>query len=123
MLPSGSHDLKFNDGIWAYLDSYFGRRDFLGEEVVVTDGRAIWTMNYYGCILLPELIKPEKTGRIIKNSLSLLYNENRFLGRFSNAEREYVNVDTNSGDLIHFNGKEVIDRGTRRSMNCAITAD
>jgi len=30
----GSHDLEFTDGDWSYLDSYFGGRDFIGEEVV-----------------------------------------------------------------------------------------
>ena len=30
----GSHDLEFADGDWSYLDSYFGGRDFIGEEVV-----------------------------------------------------------------------------------------
>ena len=109
----GSHDLKFSDGIWSYLDSYFGGRDFIGEEVVFTDGRAIWAMNYYGCILLPELITPEKTGKIIKISLSLLYKENRFLGGFSHTEGQYAYLDTNSGELTHFNGKETILRGNQ----------
>ena len=109
----GSHDLKFSDGIWSYLDSYFGGRDFLGEEVVFAEGRAIWAMNYYGSILLPELITPEKTGKIIKISLSLLYKENRFLGGFSHTEGQYAYLDTNSGELTHFNGKETILRGNQ----------
>ena len=43
---SGSHDLKFSDGNFAYLDSYFGGRDFVGEEVVYHDERHVWAMNY-----------------------------------------------------------------------------
>ena len=27
-----SHDLKFTDVEWSYLDSYFGGRDFIGED-------------------------------------------------------------------------------------------
>jgi len=34
----GSHDLKFSEGAWTYLDGYFGGRDFIGEEVVITLG-------------------------------------------------------------------------------------
>ena len=31
---AGSHDIGHDDGDWAYLDSYFGGTDFLGQEVV-----------------------------------------------------------------------------------------
>ena len=107
----GSHDLKFSDGIWSYLDSYFGGRDFIGEEVVFADGKAIWGMNYFGSILLPDVITPEQTGNIIKISLSLLYQEKRFLGGFRHTAGEYTYLDKNSGDLTHFNGQETIVRG------------
>jgi hypothetical protein len=51
-----SHDLRFVDGDWSYLDSYFGGTDFIGEETVWYTGNSIWAMNYYGYIL-PSALK------------------------------------------------------------------
>ncbi len=75
-----SHDLQFMDGDWAYLDSYFGGTDFVGQETVWYVGNPVWAMNYNGYILRPELISPSQAGQIIKASLSHMYTENRFLG-------------------------------------------
>jgi hypothetical protein len=106
----GSHDLKFVDGDWSYLDSYFGGRDFIGEEVVFFNGKPVWAMNYYGYILHAELITPEQAGYMIKASLSRMYTEHRFLGGFTYTEDEYTYVDTSEGDFTHLNGKETISR-------------
>ena len=106
----GSHDLAFTEGDWSYLDSYFGGRDFLGEEVVFLDKKPVWAMNYYGYILQPDLITAELAGQVIKASLSHMYTENRFLGGFTFTEGEYTYIDKSEGDPSHFTGKEVILR-------------
>ena len=51
----GSHDLQYHEGNRAYLDSYFGSTDFVGQEVVWNDGVPVWAMNYHGRILRPDL--------------------------------------------------------------------
>jgi hypothetical protein len=38
---TGSHDLRFREGEWAYHDSYFGGTDFIGEEVVYLAGEPV----------------------------------------------------------------------------------
>jgi len=70
-------------------------------------------MNYYRSLLLPGLTTPEQTGNVIKVSLTQLYKENHFPGGFRHAEGEYDKIDTNSGDLTHFNGNETIVRGNQ----------
>ncbi len=75
-----SHDLKFEQGDWAYLDSYFGGRNFIGEEVVYFRGQPVWAMNYYGFILRSDLITPAQTGQVIKASLSKMYSEGSLPG-------------------------------------------
>src|SRR5262245_52784991 len=60
----GSHDLRFEDGWWAYHDSYFGGSDFIGEEVVYLEGRPVWAMNYYGRILRDDLITAAQAGQM-----------------------------------------------------------
>lgn len=107
----GSQDLKFSQGEWAYLDSYFGGRDFIGEEVVYQAGKPIWAMNYYGHILRPDMIRPNQAGQVIKASLSSLYTEGRFLGGFQYPHEGFTYIDTNEGDVASFRGREFISRG------------
>ena len=106
----GSHDLKFVDGDWAYLDSYFGGTDFIGEEAVWYAGNPVWAMNYYGYILRPELITPEQAGHMIKASLSRMYSEGRFLGGFQYSEGDFTYYDNSEGEFNHFTGREWIQR-------------
>jgi hypothetical protein len=105
-----SHDLKFSEGDWSYLDSYFGGRDFIGEEVVYCAGKPVWAMNYYGRILRDELITPAQAGQVIKISLSQMYLENRFLGGYECTQDEYTYRDSSEGDCTSFHGKETISR-------------
>jgi hypothetical protein len=105
-----SHDLKFEAGDWSYLDSYFGGRDFIGEEVVYYAGKAVWAMNYYGRILKPELITPAQAGEVIKVSLSKMYLENRFLGGFTHEHAGFAYEDNNQGEAASFRGMETISR-------------
>ncbi len=106
----GSHDLELHEGPFAYLDSYFGGSDFLGEEVVYYESEPIWAMNYYGRILEPERITAAEAGGIIKESLSKMYREGRFLGGFTHATARGTYFDTSEGVPASFTGKEWIER-------------
>jgi hypothetical protein len=105
-----SHDLKFQEGPFCYLDSYFGGTDFIGQEVVYYDDEPIWAMNYYGRIIEPEKFTAAEAGQIIKESLSRMYEEGRFLGGFEYSFESGVYTDTSQGDLESFTGKEWITR-------------
>jgi Domain of unknown function (DUF5680) len=107
---SGSHDLKFAAGDWSYLDSYFGGRDFIGEEVVFFQGKPVWAENYYGRILRSDLISPTQAGEVIKTSLSKMYAEGHFLGGFEHQHKEFRYVDTSEGEGESFRGREFIVR-------------
>ena len=37
----GSHDLEFQEGAFAYFDTYFGGADFIGQEAVWFEGRPV----------------------------------------------------------------------------------
>ena len=110
----GSHDLEFKEGDFAYLDSYFGGADFLGQEVVYYRDEPVWVMNYYGRILNPQRIRADEAGQIIKQSLSAMYKENRFLGGFEYTIDDDTYVDTSEGDPTMFTGKEWIERADVR---------
>ena len=104
----GSHDLRFKEGEWSYLDSYFGGRDFIGQEVVYLAGKPVWAMNYYGRILLSDLISPSQAGQVIQASLSKMYSEGRFLGGFEYTYDSFDYQDSNEGMLDRFEGRETI---------------
>lgn len=104
----GSHDLVFEDGGWAYRDSYFGGTDFLGQETVWSDGEPVWAMNYYGYILRPELIDGARAGATIKAALTEMYAEGRFLGGFDWLGPYGRYIDRSTGGVGHFSGREVI---------------
>ncbi|MGZ4411417.1 MAG: DUF5680 domain-containing protein [Gaiellaceae bacterium] len=105
----GSHDLAFAEGDWSYLDSYLGGTDFVGEEAVWLRGHPVWAMNYYGRILEPQRIDAERAGRVIKESLSALYREGRFLGGFRYECGAELYVDASRGDVASFRGEEWIE--------------
>jgi hypothetical protein len=107
---SGSHDLRFTDGEWAYHDSYFGGTDFIGEEVVYFAGGPVWAMNYYGRILRDDLLTGAQAGQMIKASLSRMYQEGRFLGGFAHTENDLTYIDTSEGSATSFHGREIIRR-------------
>lgn len=110
----GSHDLEFHEGEFVYLDSYFGGADFIGEEVVYYQGAPVWAMNYYGRVLRPDQITGAEAGLVIKDSLTAMYGEGRFLGGFQHATRGYLYTDTSEGDFTSFTGKEWIVRDADR---------
>lgn len=109
----GSHDLQHHEGRWTYHDSYFGGKDFLGQEIVYYDGAPVWGMNYYGRILEPALITPAEAGQMIKRSLSAMYGEGRFLGGWRYAAGELHYQDHSEGDVSAFEGFEIIRRGEK----------
>jgi hypothetical protein len=101
-----SHDLTFTKDDFSYLDSYFGGADFIGEEVVHFQGRPVWAENYYGRLLKPEMISAAEVGQILKESLSLMYQEGRFLGGYAHNTPRGDYFDTSQGDLTAFSGRE-----------------
>ncbi|MFN2130515.1 MAG: DUF5680 domain-containing protein [Anaerolineae bacterium] len=110
----GAHELQYQQGTFSYVDSYFGGTDFVGQEVVYHEGQPVWAMNYYGHILRPEQITAAEAGQMIKESLSRMYAQGRFLGGFQHVAGELTYVDSSGGDLTSFIGHEWIVRGCER---------
>lgn len=104
----GSHDLEFHQPPFAYLDTYYGGADFIGEEAVYYEGQPVWAMNYYGRILEPAKISAEEAGKVIQESLSHMYQEGRFLGGFEHNTPYGIYHDTSQGDFTSFTGREWI---------------
>lgn len=107
----GAKDLQFKEGAWAYHDSYFGGSDFIGEEVVYYQDTPVWGMNYFGRLLRPDCMTAAEVGKMLKKSLSRMYQEGRFLGLFEHTEGAVRYLDTNHGDVTWFEGIEYVYQG------------
>jgi hypothetical protein len=105
-----SRDLTYEEGKFSYLDSYFGAVDFIGEEVVYYENQPVWAMNYYGRVIQLDKISGAEVGKILKVSLSKMYQEGRFLGGFEHTVDDCTYTDTSRGDMKSFTGKEWITR-------------
>lgn len=62
-----SVDLPFQQGDYAYLDTYLGGYAFIGEEAVWLRGNPVWGMNYYGTMTVPEI--PAGFSQFLKDAL------------------------------------------------------
>jgi Domain of unknown function (DUF5680) len=112
----GSRDLQYHEPGLAYLDSYFGGTDFLGQEVVWVAGVATWAMNYHGRVLRPDLYDGARAGATSKAGRGRVYDKNTFLGHYAfECERSMVEGATfqmttfhmtTTGDHTAFSGSE-----------------
>lgn len=103
-----SQDYHFEDGDFVYHDTYFGSRDFIGEEIVYQNQKPIWGMNYCGTIL-KEDITDKELGAFLEKSIMQEYDDIipvRGPREFSDGGWTYrLSVD---GDLARFFGQEEI---------------
>lgn len=104
----GSEDFEYKEGSLTYHDTYFGSRNFIGEEVIYEDDKPIWGANYYGYI--QDLnFNPKQVYSFLKEALMQEYDNIipvRGPSSFKSSEFEYRNEV--KGDLVNFEGKEQI---------------
>lgn len=43
-----SHDFRYEEGDYLYMDNYLGNQKFIGEECIWIKNNPVWAMNYYG---------------------------------------------------------------------------
>ena len=101
-----SRDIPHQRGDYAYLDSYLGELNFIGEEVVWHGGEPVWGMNYYGEMLTDSV--PGEFDHCLKGALRSCPREAPFRGpnRFSWEDLEYECAW--EGDLASFSGEEAV---------------
>jgi len=108
-LRPGSEDYHFKQGEWEYHDTYFGGRDFMGEEIVYQNGMRVWGMNYYG-YLLTEEVSPKDAYAVLRPALMQLTGGGVLPVR---GPKEYVEgnskyLNTQTGQIERFSGTEEI---------------
>jgi len=80
--------------------------DFIGEEVVFENQKPIWGMNYYGKMLVDEVLPG--FSKCLKSSLKAVPVENPFRGPALFEQDGFVYKCSWQGDISEFNGNEAI---------------
>ncbi len=105
-----SEDYHFEKDDLSYHDTYFGSRDFIGEEVVYKKNEPVWGMNYYGYILAQGTDHKELYG-FLREALIQEYSDIipvRGPQNYQKGDWEYTNLS--EGELSRFTGFEEIYR-------------
>lgn len=99
----GSHDLRYEEGPWLYLDTFVGSQRFAGEEAVWREGKPRWAMNYCGRTLGEGF-----SGDFLKEALRLRCDTYPFRGPALHESGPYVYHQHTAGDFGWFQGREEI---------------
>jgi hypothetical protein len=113
-----SDDYHFENGDLIYHDTYFGSRDFIGEEVVYKKEVPIWGANYYGYIFSETTNEKELYG-FLRKALMQEYADTipvRGPEEFVSGEWKYMNKV--EGGLERFTGVEEILRSGELLYRC-----
>ncbi|MFA5029218.1 MAG: DUF5680 domain-containing protein [Patescibacteria group bacterium] len=103
-----SEDYQFEKDGLIYHDTYFGGRDFIGEEIVYENEKPAWGANYFGFVL-DKSISEKDVYDFLRRALMQEYNDVipvRGPSNFSVDDKEYRFVV--NGDLANFSGTEEI---------------
>jgi hypothetical protein len=115
-----SEDYRFEKGELIYHDTYFGGRDFIGEEIVYKNQKPVWGANYFGFIL-DDNVGEKDVYDFLRQALMQDYDDVipiRGPKNFSAEDKEYR--FTADGDLTNFSGKEEIYFGGKVIYRCFV---
>lgn len=101
-----SHDLAYQEGDLAYLDTYLGGFAFIGEEAVWCHDQPLWGMNYSGTMTCENI--PDGFGDFLKLALRGVPAEAPYRGPASFTEGRFTYSCRWEGSLAHFKGEESI---------------
>lgn len=108
-----SHDLVYEEGIFSYLDSYFGGEKFLGEEVLYLNKTPFWAMNYSG-----RVIDGNFSGDFLKECLLAVKPDKPFRGPNLHLNGNFTYHCNVRGDFDWFRGEEEIFFQTIKVYEC-----
>lgn len=108
-----SHDLRYAEGDYLYIDTYLGGERFSGEEAVWFRDYPIFAMNYSGRVLDGQF-----SGDFLKAALSAVPGHMPFRGPEFFSEGDYRYRCCVSGGVEWFQGYEEIFFGDLRVYEC-----
>lgn len=98
-----SHDFRYKENDFIYIDTYLGGECFIGEEAVWKNNAPIWGMNYCG-----RVIRENFCGDFLKSALYKVPYDKPYRGPAYFQDRDYVYVCKVEGAIEWFQGYEEI---------------
>ncbi len=108
-----SHDVKYEEGSYLYMDSYFGGSRFAGEEAVWYQGEPVWAMNFSGRVIAEPF-----EGDFLKEALMRVSKDRPFRGPAVYTNGDYRYHCAVNGDVGWFQGYEEIFYEDRKVYEC-----
>lgn len=108
-----SHDLKFAEDDFLYLDTYLGGEKFAGEEALWTNGKPFWAMNYCGRALADGF-----SADFLKEAMSEVSYDSPYRGPNQYKRDDYTYKCSVQGDFNWFSGYEEIFKGNTKVYEC-----
>ena len=106
-LADGCLELTYSEGEFSYRDRYFGFDPFVGQEIVFQDGKAIWSMNYYGRTV-DKKYPAAQIYAFLQKAMRQVTLERPFRGPSTFEEGAYMYNDESTGTVESFSGVERI---------------
>lgn len=110
---TGSMDFRYEEGEFVYLDSYLGSEEFIGEEAVWQNGRAVWGMNYCGRVTGEHF-----SGEFLDEALLRCSMEIPYRGPLVYQNGKYVYHCKVDGDFEWYHGCEEIYYDGKKIYEC-----
>jgi len=108
-----SHDIKYEEKDFLYLDSFLGGNEFAGEEAVWYQGAPVWSMNYMGRVLTEPF-----SGDFLKEALMLVSIERPYRGPMVYSSGDYHYHCTVNGNINWSQGYEEIFYEDKKVFEC-----
>lgn len=115
-----SQDYHFEKDGLIYHDTYFGARDFIGEEIVYENEVPVWGANYFGFVL-GDKVSEKEVYDFLRQALMQEYGDVipvRGPANFSEDRKKYRFVV--DGELSNFSGTEEILFNEKAVYRCFV---
>lgn len=106
-LSDGSKEFFYTEGKFSYRDRYFGSDPFSGQEIVFSNGKAIWAMNYRGHIL-DKTIGEKEIYSFLKQALIRVSEFEPFRGPAEFTSDNFKYISESKENIDSFIGSETI---------------
>lgn len=108
-----SHDLRYEEGDYLYIDTYLGGECFIGEEGLWVNHLPVWSMNYSG-----RVVGEGFSGDFLKEALYRVPKEQPFRGPSIYKNGDFTYHCIIRGDTQWFQGYEEIFLSENKVMEC-----
>lgn len=103
----GGHIINHTQGDWHFCDYFYGGHPYAGQEVIYSNDKPVWAMQYRGWVFGTDMTPNDVYG-FLRKALLQAPEDAPFRGpqEFSNDNLTYQN--TCQGDMTNFSGEEII---------------